>query len=92
MTEAMRRRLADQLRQAIESSGVTLYQLSQNTGVHRSQLSRFMHGKRDLGLAIADKLCAALGLQLTKDGSVVPPASRRQRKPKKPSDRTRKGK
>jgi transcriptional regulator with XRE-family HTH domain len=60
--QQQREQLADQLRRAIEGSGITLYQLSQASGVHRSQLSRFMRGERDLGLVIADKVCQVLGI------------------------------
>jgi transcriptional regulator with XRE-family HTH domain len=72
MTKKQRQQLADQLRQAINDSGITIYQLSQDSGVHRSQLSRFMRGQRDLGLVIADKVCEVLGLRLTGDGDVIP--------------------
>jgi transcriptional regulator with XRE-family HTH domain len=98
MTKKQRQQLADQLRQAILNSGITLYQLSQQSGVHRSQLSRFMREKRDLGLVIADKLCEVLGLKLTSDGTVSPvsPASVTHAtdgaKPKKSRGRPRKGK
>jgi transcriptional regulator with XRE-family HTH domain len=68
MTKAQRRQLADQLRQAIAESGITLYQLSQESGVHRSQLSRFVREERDLGLAMAGKVCEVLGLHLTREG------------------------
>jgi transcriptional regulator with XRE-family HTH domain len=81
MTRARRRPLADQLRQAIQESGMTLYRLSQESGVTRQQLSRFMRGERDLGLTIADKVCSVLGLDLTPPRGRLTRASRTRRKP-----------
>ena len=70
MTRTDRRPIPDQLRQFITGSGITLYQLSQESGVHRSQLSRFVRGERDLGLEMAEKVCKVLGLNLTPGGEV----------------------
>jgi transcriptional regulator with XRE-family HTH domain len=76
MAKAQRCSLADQLRQAIRDSGITIYKLSQESGVHRSQLSRFLHGERDLSLAVSDKICGVLGVQFCKtvNGLVLLPA------------------
>ena len=67
--------LADQLRQAIEHSGVTLYKLSQDSGVDRSQLSRFMRGERDMSLLVTDKVCQVLGLRFCKSAEDDAPRS-----------------
>jgi transcriptional regulator with XRE-family HTH domain len=74
MTKRQRQQLADQLRQAITDSGLTMSDISRETEVHRSQLSRFMRGQRDLGLQVADRLCQFLGLSLTKDAGPASPA------------------
>jgi transcriptional regulator with XRE-family HTH domain len=57
--------VVEQLRQAIRQSGQTLNQLSQQCGVGRDQLSRFLRGRRDLTLETADRVCQALGLELS---------------------------
>ena len=57
--------MVDQLRQAIAACGLSLAQLARATGVHRAQLSRFMRAERTLTFAVAGKLCAYLGLELT---------------------------
>jgi transcriptional regulator with XRE-family HTH domain len=57
--------LVEQLRQAIRDSGKTLMQLSKESGVDTGRLSRFMRGERNINIAAAEKICGALGLQLT---------------------------
>jgi transcriptional regulator with XRE-family HTH domain len=66
MAKSKRPSLADQLRQAIDKSGITMYKLSQDSGVDRSQLSRFMRGERDMSLVVSDKICQVLGLRFCK--------------------------
>ena len=55
--------LTDQLRQAIDDSGLTRYQIAQETGIDESALAKFYNGHRGLSM---DSL-NALGefLQLT---------------------------
>jgi transcriptional regulator with XRE-family HTH domain len=69
MVKASRIGLQEQLRQLILATGWTQYRLSQESGVDRSQLSRFLRGKRDLSLAVADKVCAVLGINFVQDGT-----------------------
>lgn len=52
------------LRQAIRSSGLTHYSLGKAAGVAPAQLDRFVAGERDLTLATAARVAAALGLTL----------------------------
>jgi transcriptional regulator with XRE-family HTH domain len=56
--------ISEQLREAIESAGMTRYALAKATGVSESQLSRFVNGTSGLGVEAIDKLCAYLGLHL----------------------------
>jgi transcriptional regulator with XRE-family HTH domain len=56
--------LADRIRAAMVASGLTRYQLSQQTGVAQAVLGRFAAGKRDLTLSTASRLVPALGLEL----------------------------
>jgi transcriptional regulator with XRE-family HTH domain len=55
--------LTDQLRQAIDDSGVTRYRISQETGISESSLAQFYNGHRGLSMEALN----ALGeyLQLT---------------------------
>jgi transcriptional regulator with XRE-family HTH domain len=73
--------VVEQLRAAIKSSGLTLTQLSVRAGVSLPPLTRFMKGERGITFTTAEKLCEALGLELSK---VEPPA------PKKATGRTKK--
>jgi transcriptional regulator with XRE-family HTH domain len=56
--------IAEQLRLAIERSGMSRYRISQLSGVSEAVLSRFANGETDLSMENADKLCAALGLRV----------------------------
>jgi ribosome-binding protein aMBF1 (putative translation factor) len=60
------RLVSEQLRKAIEGAGVSRYQLSKETGISESVLSRFVAGKTSLTIDNADKLCERLQLQLVK--------------------------
>lgn len=64
--------LVSVLREAIDESGKSQYQLAQETGIDKSALSRFVSGERGLTLDTAAKLAAVLGLELK-------PARRRRR-------------
>jgi transcriptional regulator with XRE-family HTH domain len=59
--------LVEQLRERIGKSGLNLKELGEAAGVDPSQLSRFMRAERSLTLPVVEKLCAALGLRLTRD-------------------------
>jgi transcriptional regulator with XRE-family HTH domain len=69
--------LVQQLKDAIEESGLTLGELSRRSGVATSQLSHFVRGERTITLPIAEKLCEALGYELAK---AKPPPARRKAK------------
>jgi ribosome-binding protein aMBF1 (putative translation factor) len=57
-------RLTDQLREAIDDSGMSRYAVAKAIGLDQSTLSRFMSGKAGLALATVDKLGELLGLKL----------------------------
>ena len=59
-----RKGIESQLRQAILDSGLSRYQISKLSGVDKSQLSYFVHGKRSLTLTSAEKIAEVLGLEL----------------------------
>ena len=56
--------LSDELRQAVERSGVSRYGIWQQTGIDQGSLSKFMDGERGLGLESIDKLADLLGLHI----------------------------
>jgi predicted XRE-type DNA-binding protein len=70
--------LSDELRQAIERSGLSRYSIWQQTGIDQGSLSKFMDGERGLGLESIDKLAALLGLHIcTADAKQSRPKGRR---------------
>jgi hypothetical protein len=54
------------LRRAVRDTGETLYRVSKDSGVSYAALHRFMSGQSSLALEGVDKLCAYLGLTLTR--------------------------
>ena len=52
------------LRQAIESSDMTRYEISRKSGVSQTVLSFFVRGERSMTLATAAKVAKTLGLTL----------------------------
>lgn len=60
-----KKKISDQLREAIERSGKTRYRISLETGISQSQLSRFVNDPAvSLSLANIDKLCECIGAVL----------------------------
>ena len=58
--------LAATVREAMSSSGLSRYQLSQRTGIAQAVLGRFFAGKRDITLFTASRLFEAIGLTLAR--------------------------
>lgn len=54
------------LRDAIRSSGLTVYAVAKKSGVGVDSVYRFMSGQRDLRFTAAAKIADTLGLELTK--------------------------
>ncbi len=69
------------LLQAISESGLPFIELERRTGVKRQSLMKFARGERTIYLDAADKLMAALGIEV-KLGP-IPPIDR----PRKPRPR-----
>ncbi len=55
---------SDQLRQAIERSGLSHYAIGKAAGIDKGNLSRFMAGNVGLSLESIDKIVAVLRLKL----------------------------
>jgi transcriptional regulator with XRE-family HTH domain len=60
----MAKLFSEQLRSAIEESGMTRYQISLISGIAQSQLSKFMHRERGLSLESIDRLMGVLKLEI----------------------------
>lgn len=56
--------LTDQLRKAIDDSGLTRYRISQETGISEATLSKFYLGQRGLSMEALNALGACLQLTL----------------------------
>jgi DNA transposition AAA+ family ATPase len=73
-----RKPLSDELREAVERSGLSRYSIWQQTGIDQGSLSKFMDGERGLGLESIDKLADLLGLHIcTADAKRSRPKGRR---------------
>jgi ribosome-binding protein aMBF1 (putative translation factor) len=59
-----RDKLTDQIRRAIDESGVSRYRLWKETGIDQAVLSRFMAGKAGMTLKSLDVLADALELRV----------------------------
>jgi ribosome-binding protein aMBF1 (putative translation factor) len=64
-----RDKLTDQIRRAINESGVSRYRLWKETGIDQAVLSRFVAGKAGMTLKSLDVLADALGLRIVADRS-----------------------
>jgi transcriptional regulator with XRE-family HTH domain len=56
--------LTDQLRQAIDDSGLTRYQIAKATGIDESALAKFYNGQRGLSMDALNALGAFLQLTI----------------------------
>jgi transcriptional regulator with XRE-family HTH domain len=57
--------LTDQLRQAIDDSGLTRYRISKETGISESALAQFYNGHRGLSMEALNALGQFLQLKIT---------------------------
>ena len=60
--------LSDQVRDAVERSGLTRYRIAQETGIAESTLSRFVRGLQGLSTEHVDQLGELLGLRIVASG------------------------
>jgi len=67
MAKRRSKKLTDQVRQAIDDSGVTRYQIAQDTGIDESALAKFYNAHRGLSLDNLDRLCEYLGVRIVID-------------------------
>ena len=57
--------LTDQLRQAIDDSGLTRYEIAKQTGIDESALAKFYNGHRGLSMEGLNALAVCLKLKIT---------------------------
>ena len=67
MAKRRSKKMTDQVRQAIDDSGLTRYRIAQDTGIDESTLAKFYHGTRGLSLDNLDLLCEYLGVRIAMD-------------------------
>jgi transcriptional regulator with XRE-family HTH domain len=65
MAKRTLKQLTDQLRQAIDDSGVTRYEIAQKTGIDESALAKFYNGHRGLSMQALNALGEFLQLKIT---------------------------
>lgn len=75
--KSKRKTLSEELREAVERSGVTRYAIWQETGIDQGTLSKFMAGNRGLSIESIDKLADLLGLHIVTDAEQARPKGRR---------------
>lgn len=64
MAKQKKKTISEQLIEAIESSELSRYRISQETGIAQSTLSEFVNGNRWLSLQNIDIVCELLDLEL----------------------------
>ena len=57
--------LTDQLRQAIDQSGITRYRIAKEAGINESALAQFYNGHRGLSMKVLNALGEYLELTIT---------------------------
>jgi transcriptional regulator with XRE-family HTH domain len=63
-----RHTLSQQLRDVIDSRGLTAYAVAKAADIDPGMVARFVSDERDLRLATVDRVAAALGLRLVEVG------------------------
>jgi transcriptional regulator with XRE-family HTH domain len=59
-----RGKLSDEIRQAVDASGLSRYRISKELGIAESTMSRFMSGQGGLSMEYLDRLAELLDLHL----------------------------
>ena len=57
-------KLSDQMRAAVEASGMSRYRICKTVGIAESTLSRFMSDKGGLSMQVMDDIAELLGLRI----------------------------
>ena len=70
MTRKAPRTLTEQLRDAIDASGMSRYRICKEIGLPESTMSHFMAGKCGLALTTVDRLGELLGLRIVAEKKI----------------------
>ena len=76
-------RLSDQVREAVDASGLSRYRICKEADIAQAAMSRFMSGQGGLSMAALDRLGEVLSLNITTQ------TGRRRRAAAKPAKRRR---
>ena len=60
-------KISDQIRQAIDDSGMTRYRIAKDTGIEEAALCKFYNGQRGINSDTLDRLGEYLGLRIVMD-------------------------
>jgi transcriptional regulator with XRE-family HTH domain len=71
MTTKQRVKLSNQVRRAVDASGLSRYRICKEIGLDQSTLSYFMHGKGGLAIATLDALADLLRLDIVASGKAA---------------------
>ena len=69
------KKLSDEIRDAVNASGISRYAIAKALGIAESTMSRFMSGKGGLSMEFIDRLAELLGIHI-----VVRPTKKQGRK------------
>lgn len=69
MQRKRREKLSDQLRRFIKTGELSCYEISKQTGIDTSTLSRFLNKKGGLSVDGLDRIADCLGLNLVQEAS-----------------------
>ncbi len=61
--------LSDQVRKAMDASGISRYRIAKETGISQATLSRFMSGDAGISLEYLDRLAEFLVLDIARGDS-----------------------
>jgi transcriptional regulator with XRE-family HTH domain len=64
-------RFSDQIRRAVDSSGMSRYRICKEAGIDQATFSRFMAGKVGMALPTLDALADVLGLDANAKGQIM---------------------
>jgi transcriptional regulator with XRE-family HTH domain len=64
MTKKKRKQLTDQIRQAVESCGLSRYEIAKQTGLDESALAKFVNGRRGFSMESLNVLAEFLELEI----------------------------
>jgi transcriptional regulator with XRE-family HTH domain len=64
-----RAKLSEQIRRAVDASGLTRYRICKQLGIAESTMSRFMSGQGGLSMEYLDRLAELLDLRIEAGGS-----------------------